>query len=271
MSSTTRVQFNIPDHKLAELDEMQDKLGLSTRKDLFDSATTLLQWAMREKQRGRMIAAVEEGGVQRELVMPALENIQESKFEKRLFKVAREFGISTDRVTDFIKDEDYEGALTGSGFNASIVDEEAYLALQQEYANDTHSRSSVDDTADQGDAQLDDVSRELADYLDSSGIASRGDAVDRYLGILSKVCQQKSNRFEEVEQEITGDIRKYFGKNKRELASSGTGVNPKPIPGDTPYYAATGNNTETKRDRIEKVLRLLDYDERVIQKARITI
>jgi hypothetical protein len=133
MSSTTRVQFNVPDHKLAELDEMQDKLGLSTRKDLFDNAMTLLRWAIQEKERGRTITAVGEEGSQRELVMPALEAVTEAGFEKRLFKVARELGIGTDKVVDFLTDQGYEDALTGSGFNASIADREAYLALRREY------------------------------------------------------------------------------------------------------------------------------------------
>jgi negative regulator of replication initiation len=270
MSSTTRVQFNVPDSKLAELDEMQNRLGLSTRKDLFDTAMALLKWAIREKEKGRTIVAADEEEPQRELVMHALENISGEKalFEKRLFKVAKELKVSTEQVEEFLEDQGYDDALKGSGFNATIVDEVAYLALRQEFDGDTESasRSNSDGTVE----QLDEASENLLDHLEDPHLSLRNEAVDRYLGILSKVFQQKPNRFEEVEEEITGDTRKYFGEDAKELASSGTGVNPKQIP-STPYYAATGNDTKTKRDRAEKVLRLLDYDERVIQKARNVI
>ncbi len=61
---------------------------------------------------------------------------EQKTFEKRLFKVARELNVSTDRVVEFLEEEGYEEALTGSGFNASIVEEEAYLVLREEYADD---------------------------------------------------------------------------------------------------------------------------------------
>lgn len=268
MPSTTRVQFNVSDRKLADLDEMQAKLGLSTRKDLFDNAMTLLRWAVRKKEEGLTIAAVDGNNPHRELEMPALQHIRESRFEKRVFKVAQEIGASTDRIIQFLEQEGYGDAVTGSGFNASIIDEEAYLALQHEYAkepeSDTH--ENADGRSREGDDQLDDASKKLIDYLENMHVSLRSKAVDRYLGVLSKVCQQKPDRFEEVKAKITGDTRRYFGETKEKLASSGTGVNPKQIP-DTPYYAATGNRTETKKERIEAVLKLLDYDERAIQKA----
>ena len=56
--------------------------------------------------------------------------------EKKLFQVVRELNVSENRVVEFLEEEGYEEALSGSGLNAKIVDEEAYLVLREEYADD---------------------------------------------------------------------------------------------------------------------------------------
>jgi translation initiation factor IF-2 len=83
---------------------------------------------------------------------------EQTSFEKRLFKVARELNVSTDRVVEYLEEHGYEEALTGSGFNGSIVDEEAYLVLREEYADDAEAaarirelRSEKDDTGTERD------------------------------------------------------------------------------------------------------------------------
>ena len=63
--------------------------------------------------------------------------------KKRLFKVARQLNVSTDRVVEFLEDQGYEDALSGSGFNASITDEEAYFVLLNEYSDDAEAASRV--------------------------------------------------------------------------------------------------------------------------------
>jgi len=68
---------------------------------------------------------------------------EQTSFEKRLFKVARELNVSTDRVVEYLEEHGYEEALTGSGFNASIVDEEAYLVLREEYADDAEAAARI--------------------------------------------------------------------------------------------------------------------------------
>jgi translation initiation factor IF-2 len=68
---------------------------------------------------------------------------EQETFEKRLFKVARELNISTDRVVEYLEEHDYEDALTGSGYNASIVDEEAYLVLRDEFADDAEAAARI--------------------------------------------------------------------------------------------------------------------------------
>ena len=68
---------------------------------------------------------------------------EQKTFEKRLFKVARELNITTDRVEEFLEAEGYDEALSGSGFNASIVEEEAYLVLREEFADDAEAAERI--------------------------------------------------------------------------------------------------------------------------------
>jgi len=68
---------------------------------------------------------------------------EQKKFKKKLFKVARELNVSTDRVVEFLEEEGYAEALSGSGFNASITDEEAYYVLRDEYADDAEAAARV--------------------------------------------------------------------------------------------------------------------------------
>jgi len=76
---------------------------------------------------------------------------EQDTFEKRLFKVARDLNVSTDRVVEFLEEEGYGDALTGTGFNASIVDEEAYLVLRNEYADDAEVAARIRELRSQED------------------------------------------------------------------------------------------------------------------------
>jgi translation initiation factor IF-2 len=61
----------------------------------------------------------------------------ESKFKKkRLFKVSRELNVSVDTIVDDLKTAGFTKAMTGSGLNAAITDEEAYAFLLETYAED---------------------------------------------------------------------------------------------------------------------------------------
>jgi len=71
--------------------------------------------------------------------------------KKKLFKVARELNVSTDRVVEFLEEEGYADALSGSGFNASITDEEAYYVLRDEYADDAEAAARVRELRSQND------------------------------------------------------------------------------------------------------------------------
>lgn len=71
-----RIQLDLPEDQVRELDELMKETKLATRKELFNNALTLFQWAVRAKRAGRMIASLdEENRTSKELVMPALENV----------------------------------------------------------------------------------------------------------------------------------------------------------------------------------------------------
>ena len=72
-----RIQLELPDEQVAALDELTRKTQLRTRKDLFNNALTLFEWAVKEKMAGRRLASIDESqDIFKELVMPALESVQ---------------------------------------------------------------------------------------------------------------------------------------------------------------------------------------------------
>jgi metal-responsive CopG/Arc/MetJ family transcriptional regulator len=74
-----RIQLDLPDEQVAELDRLMEETRLTTRKDLFNNALTLFLWAVKAKKAGRIIASVDESQHIRELVMPSIENIVAEK------------------------------------------------------------------------------------------------------------------------------------------------------------------------------------------------
>jgi len=74
-----RIQLDLPEEQVKELDELMKETKIATRKDLFNNALTLFQWAVKAKRSGRIIASIdEEKSTSKELVMPALENVSRS-------------------------------------------------------------------------------------------------------------------------------------------------------------------------------------------------
>jgi metal-responsive CopG/Arc/MetJ family transcriptional regulator len=73
MPETQRVQLDLPERQVKELDGLMKEMGVATRKDFFNQALSLLLWAIKEKKEGRIIASVDEANQHyREVVMPAL-------------------------------------------------------------------------------------------------------------------------------------------------------------------------------------------------------
>ena len=86
--------------------------------------------------------------------------------DKRLFKVARELNVSTDRVVDYLEEHGYDDALSGKGFNASITDEEAYLVLRKEYADDAEAAARVRELRERDEDEEDSYNRDEVTTLE---------------------------------------------------------------------------------------------------------
>lgn len=73
MTKLYRIQFEMPDSKVRDLETLMSESGTQTKKELFNNALTLLEWAVKEKKRGRVIASIDEGSsTYNELHMPIL-------------------------------------------------------------------------------------------------------------------------------------------------------------------------------------------------------
>ena len=69
-----RLQFEVSDELAEELTALQGDIGASTKKELFNNALTLLQWAVRQVKSGKIITATDESADSySELNMPVFE------------------------------------------------------------------------------------------------------------------------------------------------------------------------------------------------------
>lgn len=59
MAEFVRVIFELPQEKANELDLLMGRAGLKNRKDLINTALTLLQWVVEEQGRGQTIASLD--------------------------------------------------------------------------------------------------------------------------------------------------------------------------------------------------------------------
>ncbi len=72
----TRVQLELSEVKIKEIEHLMKELGIVTRKDYFNNALTIFKWAIAERREGRSIASIDnQTSRYRELLMPALEEL----------------------------------------------------------------------------------------------------------------------------------------------------------------------------------------------------
>jgi metal-responsive CopG/Arc/MetJ family transcriptional regulator len=73
MSDYVRIQIDIPKDRINLIDDLVDSAKCSTRRELLNNALSMLEWALRERKNGRIIASLdEESKVYKELCMPIL-------------------------------------------------------------------------------------------------------------------------------------------------------------------------------------------------------
>lgn len=74
-----RVQLDLPESKVRDLEKIMSKTGVSTRKDLFENALTFFEWAVNQREMGRLIASIDtEINGFHEVLMPALASVKKT-------------------------------------------------------------------------------------------------------------------------------------------------------------------------------------------------
>jgi hypothetical protein len=72
----TRIQFELNSAQLEDLESMMRAGGVRTKKELFNNALTMLRWAIRQKENGRVVGSLK-GNSFIELSTPLLDQIKE--------------------------------------------------------------------------------------------------------------------------------------------------------------------------------------------------
>jgi len=73
-----RLQFEMTEERVKEIDDLIERLGLKTRVNLLNEALTLYEWAIRERESGRIIASVDEAEDKyKEVDMPGFPPVEE--------------------------------------------------------------------------------------------------------------------------------------------------------------------------------------------------
>lgn len=69
-----RVQFEVPEYVLKEIDDLKGMIGVSSRKEVFTNAIAILEWCAYQVENGKSIAAIDDQE-ECKLYMPILNNI----------------------------------------------------------------------------------------------------------------------------------------------------------------------------------------------------
>lgn len=73
MADNARLQFEVSSSRLQELEILMRKCDISTKKELFNNALTLFEWAVSESESGSKIASINDQQKKvKELQMPPL-------------------------------------------------------------------------------------------------------------------------------------------------------------------------------------------------------
>jgi negative modulator of initiation of replication len=97
----------------------------------------------------------------------------------------------------------------------------------------------------------------LREYLESSELQRKRNAIAKYLGILGFLYQEHGDNIERA-MDVSGHKRRYFSIDPEELRRSGVAVNPKKIPG-SPYWAISRLSNRDKRVILARVLQQLGH------------
>ena len=69
-----RIQLEMNDDRVREIEKLMDDRGIKTKKDLFNNALSLFEWALGEIKAGKIIASVDEKQDKyKQVIMPVLQ------------------------------------------------------------------------------------------------------------------------------------------------------------------------------------------------------
>jgi len=76
MAKQYKLQVELSATQLESLEMLQEAGDLRTKKELLDTAFTLLKWAVNKKKEGSSIISIDPKGNMKELELPYLENVK---------------------------------------------------------------------------------------------------------------------------------------------------------------------------------------------------
>lgn len=74
-----RIQFETSEEKVKDMESLMEEGGVRTKRELFNNALTLLEWAAEEKRAERAIVSMSKNGKCKELVMPWMSHVRNNK------------------------------------------------------------------------------------------------------------------------------------------------------------------------------------------------
>jgi hypothetical protein len=96
-----RIQFDLLPERVVELDQLMTFCDLKTRKDLFDNAMTLFEWAVEEVRKGNQIAAYDRKNDHVEIVrLPVLDNAARRALSTKTIALIRTREDKTSSTTE---------------------------------------------------------------------------------------------------------------------------------------------------------------------------
>jgi hypothetical protein len=80
LNNKTRIQIDLSVKELDRMNLVMEKCDIESRKDLFNNALTIFEWAIQEVGKGFRIAAVNDQSQEKTVLsMSALNNVSQSK------------------------------------------------------------------------------------------------------------------------------------------------------------------------------------------------
>ena len=128
---------------------------------------------------------------------------REKRFKpKRLYKIAKELNLTTDTIVEYLNDHVSGFVLKGSGLNASITDEGAYLDLVEHFADDKDTRERVRELRSIREAELEQlqIEREAAERAAAEAALARQLEAD-------KAAQEAEDAAEEVQEDPAEEVQ----------------------------------------------------------------